>query len=360
MADLDEYRRKRDPGRTPEPVPPPGPLPHGADDVFVIQEHHARRLHWDVRFEREGVLVSWAVPKGLPVEPGVVRLAVHTEDHPLEYAEFAGDIPHGEYGGGSVTIWDRGTYETEKWLDREVAVVLHGNRVSGRYLFIRTGDKDWLVRRRDPPQQENWQPLPGAVSPMLAVPGSLPPPGEDDQWSFEPAWGGLRALAEVDGGRVRLYDAAGEEITGRFTEVRGLGEQLGSTRVLLDGELMGIDADGRAATEPLAHRADPDLSPATLRKLATSQPIHYVVSDVLHLDGRSLLDVPFAQRRELLVGLAIDGPLWHTAPAAPGAGADVLAASTAQGLPGVLAKRLDSRYLVGKRSREWLTISGIG
>lgn len=161
MADLDEYRRKRDPKRTPEPVPEQGPLPRGNDDVFVVQEHHARRLHYDVRLERDGVLVSWAVPRGLPTEPGTVRLAVHTEDHPIEYAEFEGDIPAGEYGGGHVTIWDRGTYETKKWRADEVEVVLHGQRVDGDYVFFRKNDggrwggrkDDWMVRRRGEPQK---------------------------------------------------------------------------------------------------------------------------------------------------------------------------------------------------------------
>ncbi len=148
MANLDEYRQRRDAARTPEPVPADGPLPHGDDDVFVIQEHHARALHYDVRLERDGVLVSWAVPKGLLMPPGAVRLAVHTEDHPMEYATFEGDIPRGEYGGGKVTIWDRGHYDTLKWTDDEVQVEFHGQRVQGRYVFFRTGDsRDWMVRR---------------------------------------------------------------------------------------------------------------------------------------------------------------------------------------------------------------------
>jgi DNA ligase D-like protein (predicted polymerase)/DNA ligase D-like protein (predicted 3'-phosphoesterase) len=153
VADLEEYRRKRDAARTPEPVPEAGPLPAGDDDVFVVQEHHARRLHYDVRLERNGVLVSWAVPKGLPREPGTIRLAVHTEDHPMEYAQFEGDIPAREYGGGHVEIWDRGRYETVKWQDDEVEVVFHGSRVDGPYVFFRRnkggGDKDdWMVRRK--------------------------------------------------------------------------------------------------------------------------------------------------------------------------------------------------------------------
>ena len=157
MAGLREYRRKRDPRRTPEPVPAEGPLPRGRNDVFVVQEHHARRPHFDVRLERDGVLVSWAVPRGLPEEPGAIRLAVHTEDHPMEYAEFQGDIPAGEYGGGHVAIWDRGTYETLKWSQDEVEVILHGRQVTGRFVFFRrsrtTDTDDWMVRRRSDPDQ---------------------------------------------------------------------------------------------------------------------------------------------------------------------------------------------------------------
>ncbi|WP_131761602.1 DNA polymerase ligase N-terminal domain-containing protein [Actinomadura fibrosa] len=166
---LAEYRGKRDPGRTPEPVPDEKALPHGDDDTFVVQEHHATSLHWDLRLERDGVLVSWAVPKGLPWTPETNHLAVHTEDHPLEYAAFEGEIPAGEYGGGTMTVWDRGTYETEKWNEREVKIVLHGGRVSGRYVLFRTGGKNWMIHRMDPPADPDAEPLPEVLRPMLPV-----------------------------------------------------------------------------------------------------------------------------------------------------------------------------------------------
>jgi DNA ligase D-like protein (predicted polymerase)/DNA ligase D-like protein (predicted 3'-phosphoesterase) len=168
MPDLGEYRRRRDAARTPEPVPAAGPLPAGDDDVFVVQEHHARRLHFDVRLERGGVLASWAVPKGLPTAAGEVRLAVRTEDHPMEYAEFSGEIPPGEYGAGTMTIWDRGHYETRKWSTDEVHVLLHGDRVDGEFVFVRTeadGDRDnWLVRRRADPRTPPSPPVAVAVA----------------------------------------------------------------------------------------------------------------------------------------------------------------------------------------------------
>ena len=175
-ARLKTYRAKRDPAKTPEPM-------GGADDAggaggpgaarFVIQEHHARALHWDFRLERDGVLVSWALPKGLPVDPKTNHLAVHTEDHPLEYGGFEGDIPKGEYGGGHVDIWDRGTYELEKWTDREVKVVLHGTKAEGRYVLFPTGGKNWMIHRMDP-APEGFEPMPERIAPMLALAGTMP------------------------------------------------------------------------------------------------------------------------------------------------------------------------------------------
>ncbi|HYJ55361.1 MAG TPA: non-homologous end-joining DNA ligase, partial [Mycobacterium sp.] len=152
---LTTYRGMRDRAKTPEPVPAKAPTV-GNNDKFVIQEHHARRLHYDFRLERDGVLVSWAVPKNLPDTPSVNHLAVHTEDHPMEYLTFAGDIPKGEYGGGAVYVWDTGTYETEKFNDNapdgpdkggEVIVTLHGEKITGRYALIQTGGKNWLAHR---------------------------------------------------------------------------------------------------------------------------------------------------------------------------------------------------------------------
>ena len=200
------YRSMRRADRTPEPVPDPGIQPHGNDDTFVIQEHHARRLHWDLRLERQGVLVSWAVPRGIPTDAHN-RLAVHTEDHPLEYATFSGTIPRGEYGGGDMFIWDAGTYETEKWRDDEVIIVLHGSRAQGRYALIQTDGTNWLLHRmkdqspephdygprsgrpargattasrggRQPgaaPKDDAKQPMatPPVIAPMLATPGTV-------------------------------------------------------------------------------------------------------------------------------------------------------------------------------------------
>jgi bifunctional non-homologous end joining protein LigD len=309
---LDEYRRKRDPRRTPEPVPEADPQP-GPGDRFVVQEHHARSLHWDVRLERDGVLASWAVPKGLPTEPGTVRMAVRTEDHPIEYLEFSGDIPAGEYGAGHMTIWDTGTYETEKWNRREVIVRLSGKRASGRFVFIRT-DRDgkrngWILRRSAETSTDGTpdrDPLPHDARPVLASPGPLP----RDHW-LQVGFGGRRVIVRVDGGRARFTDADGAEVDGP----RELGPSLGATPVLLDAELT-------AAGE-------------------------LWIGDLLHLDGRDTALLPFRERRALLEELAPSGPRWRLAPVFPDGGAEVVAAVREQGLPSVVAKDPDAPYAPG-------------
>ncbi len=347
---LAEYRRKRDPRRTPEPVPADDLLPRGGDDTFVIQEHHASALHWDLRLERDGVLVSWALPKGVPPDPRHNHLAVHTEDHPLDYAGFEGEIPAGEYGGGKVQIWDRGHYLTEKWDDNEVKVVLEGGRVTGRYVLFQTGGKNWMIHRMDPPPA-GWQPLPDLVRPMLATPDGLP--RDETNWAFELKWDGVRAISYVDGGRVTLRSRGDHDVTSTYPELRRLGEQLGATQVVLDGEVVAFDDRGRPSFGRLQKRMG--VSAPTSRLLST-HPVLYVVFDLLHLDGRSTLDLPYRQRRSLLDGLQLEGPTWRTVPQLEGSGEDLLFATREQGLEGVLAKRLDSPYRPGQRSKSWRKI----
>ncbi|KQR15976.1 DNA polymerase ligase N-terminal domain-containing protein [Cellulomonas sp. Leaf334] len=353
---LAAYRAKRDPARTPEPVPATDPdTPEVEGRTFVVQEHHARALHWDVRLERDGVLVSWAVPKGLPPDPKVNHLAVHTEDHPLEYATFEGEIGAGEYGGGQVTVWDHGTYEELKWTDREVQVVLHGERVQGRYVLFATRSKgaaddgrSWMVHRMDPPTDPAWTPLPTDLRPMLAQRGDLPP--DDGTWAFEMAWGGVRALALVDGGRVRMW-SGGDDVTGSYPEITGLGEQLGSTVVALDGELVALDATGAPDPERLSEREG--VTGGSARRLARTHPVTYLVHDVLHLEGRSTVGRPYDERRALLDGLELSGRSWRVPPTFDGPGAAVLAAAADNGLDGIVAKRRAAPYRPGARSADW-------
>jgi bifunctional non-homologous end joining protein LigD len=356
VPELSTYRRKRHAERTPEPVPPPGPLPSGNDDTFVIQEHHARRLHWDFRLERGGVLVSWAVPRGLPQSPKINHLAVHTEDHPIDYGSFEGDIPAGEYGGGKVILWDRGTYETEKWSDREVKVVLHGSRVSGRYVLFQTRDRDWMVHRMDPPADPTWERLPDHVDPMFPVKRSRLPARTGTVWSIEFAWGGLRVAAYVDGGILRLVAIDGEDVTRRFPEIRPLGPALGARPALLDGELVTLNRENHPDPTRLSHRFD-TTSESVLRRLSRDEPAILVLYDLLHLDGHPTVDLPYTKRRALLESLALNGPSWQTAPTFPATEADaVRTTARAQNLPAVIAKRRTSPYHPG-RHPDWISVA---
>jgi bifunctional non-homologous end joining protein LigD len=356
---LGEYRRKRDAARTPEPVPPDRPEPgdpadDSAGDTFVIQEHHATALHWDLRLERDGVLVSWAVPRGLPPTPDTNHLAVHTEDHPMEYAEFSGEIPKGEYGGGSMTIWDRGRYRCEKWSDREVKVVLEGERVQGRFVLFQTDGKNWMVHRMDGPVRPDWRPLPTGIRPMQAVPGRMPSAREDGAWSYEFDWPGFRSLVAVDGGRVRVASAEGADVTSSLPELRGLGEQLGLTQVMLDAVLVAFDPSGRPDRDRARSRIG--VSGSDARGLSRRVPAVLLVTDLLHLDGRPVLGLPYRERRDLLEDLGLDGPAWKLAPSFAGGGAAVRAAAREQRFEGLLAKRAASPYRPGTRSPDWRSV----
>ena len=358
---LREYRAKRDALRTPEPVPavpvsaPPPASPAPAGDAgggaFVIQEHHARRLHWDFRLERDGVLVSWALPKGVPDDPAVNHLAVHTEDHPLEYGAFEGQIPRGEYGAGSVTIWDAGRYETLKWAVDEVKVRLHGQRVTGEFALFQTRGKQWMIHR-------DRQPLPAGLRPMLATLTETPPP-DDGAWALEMKWDGVRALAFVERGQVRLGSRTERDITVAYPELAGLGHAAGRKQLLLDGEIVVFGEDGWPsfeALQPRMHVSDP----AAARLLAGQNPVTYLVFDLLQLDGRPLLGEPYSARRALLESLGLAGPCWQTPPWFPGEDfAAVRAVSAERGMEGVVAKRLDSRYMPGARTGDWRKIKNL-
>jgi bifunctional non-homologous end joining protein LigD len=355
---LDPYRGKRDQRKTPEPVPAPAALPKGDDDTFVIQEHHATRLHWDFRLERDGVLVSWAIPKGLPLDTKRNNLAVHTEDHPLAYASFAGDIPAGEYGGGSVAIWDRGTYETQKWRDDEVMVVLRGSRPEsqGRFVLFRTSGKDWMIHRMDGAADVAHDPLPELVRPQLAVAGQLPPDADDERYAYEMKWDGVRAVVYVDRGSLRVMTRNDREVRRNYPELRGLAEVLGSRPAILDGELVAFDKEGRPSFGALQQRMHVG-SPS--KDLLRAVPVTYLAFDVLHLDGRSTLDLPYDERRMLLEALPLADRHWMVPPAFRGGGADAVRTSQQQGLEGVIAKRRDAPYRPGERTRTWLKIKNL-
>jgi bifunctional non-homologous end joining protein LigD len=355
MADrLDRYRAKRDFDATPEPGPDDMPGNQG-NERFVVHEHHARRLHWDLRLERDGVLVSWAVPRGIPPDPARNHLAVHTEDHPLEYIEFSGDIPAGQYGAGTMKIWDRGTYETHKFREDEVMVTFHGERLHGRYVLFRTRGDDWMIHRMDPPEDPEREPMPERVAPMLARTGPLP--RDETGWAFEIKWDGVRAISYVEGGRLRLESRNGNDITARYPELRGLGPALGAREAILDGEVVAFE-DGRPSFQKLQGRMHL-ASEHAVRRLAASEPVVYMAFDLLFLDGRSLMEQPYEERREALLALELAGPSWQTPAHHVGDGARLLEASRAQGLEGIIAKRLDCPYTPGRRSSGWVKVKNV-
>jgi bifunctional non-homologous end joining protein LigD len=338
---LDEYRKKRDPSTTPEPFSrakrSSGPA------IFVVQRHDARRLHYDFRLERDGALASWAVPKGVPLEPGARSLAVHVEDHPLEYATFHGEIPAGQYGAGTVEIWDSGTYELlEEKPGGQLTVRLHGNRLNGRWTLVPAHldgkEENWLlIKGHDEAAEEIVQ---GEYRPMLATQEEHIPRG--DGWTFEVKFDGYRALAYIRGGECRLVSRNGNDLTGRFAEVaRALVKAVRSPNAVVDGEVARIDPTGRTSFSELQQ--------------GSGQLVYYAF-DLLELDGKPLVDLPLHERKERLRELIDD----RVGPVAVSEGFDdgeaLFEVAREQKLEGIIAKRLDSTYKSGRRTRDWLKL----
>jgi bifunctional non-homologous end joining protein LigD len=343
---LDEYKRKRDPKETPEPFT--SKRSRDKAPIFVVQRHDASRLHYDFRLERDGALASWAVPKGVPLEPGGRVLAVHVEDHPLDYATFAGEIPKGNYGAGTVEIWDHGTYDlVEEKPDGGLTVRLHGERLDGTWTLVPAHldgkEKNWLLIRK---HDETAAPAAGGFRndyrPMLATLADRLPEGDD--WLFEVKWDGYRALGYVRGGEVRLVSRNGNDLTARFDGIaKALAKAARSPNCVVDGEVCALDSEGR-----------PSFSEMQQGKANT--PIIYAVFDVLEIDGTPVLDLPLTERHKRLVELLDARQKAVQISAAFDDGEGLYTAAVERGLEGVMAKRRGSRYLEGKRSRDWLKI----
>jgi len=344
---LKEYRRKRDPKKTPEPF---AGKKRSKKPIFVVQRHDARRLHYDFRLERNGALASWAVPKGVPLEPGQQHLAVHVEDHPLEYATFEGEIPKGQYGAGQVEIWDSGTYELlEEKKNGGLTVRLDGERLQGTWALVPaklSGDpKNWLIlRKRDdraatPAKRREYVPM------LATLVDDLP---KGDDWVFEVKWDGYRALAYVSGGDVTLRSRRGNDFTERFTSVASaLAKAVKTPDCVLDGEVCALDDEGRSSF-------------SAMQQGKPETPLVYYVFDVLEVEGESLVDLPLEERRERLEQLIDRRNRTVKISEFFDDGEALLAAVREQGLEGVIAKRVGSRYVVGRRSRDWLKIKTHG
>jgi bifunctional non-homologous end joining protein LigD len=383
------YVEKRDPERTPEPFPAvghqPGSRPLQGDaepsppgGIFVIQEHHARRFHLDFRLEHNGVLASWALPRGVPDTPAKNHLAVRTEDHPMEYAQFAGVIPKGEYGAGTVSIWDSGEFECEKWRDgKEVIATLTGKPGGGlqgtrRFALIHTGESpsQWLIHlMKDKPghravpvsdaaPQSNGIPT---YAPMLATSGTTADVSSGE-WLFELKWDGFRAIVSGSGGEIRLTSRSGIDMTPTYPELADP-RYWPDHDFVADGEIVALSKNGRPSFELLQKRMNL-FKPGDVERARAAVPVQLMVFDLLYDAGShgsaDLTSLPLSERRDSLstfhAKLPAEGSPIHVSEVLEHDLDDILASAAELGLEGVMAKRADSRYQAGRRSRSWIKL----
>lgn len=344
MADLDDYRRKRDFTRTNEPAGAPVAAHEAGAPRFVVQRHDARALHFDLRLEVDGVLASWAVPKGVPLRGGQKRLAVQTEPHPLQYLDFTGTIPAGEYGAGRMSLWDRGTYTPLLIAEDEIKLQFAGRLLVGEYHLVRTGGDgaraEWLVFRARaagpgaPDPRARFREL----RPMLAVSDGAP--FDDPDWSFEIKWDGYRALILVspDGGEIR--SRTGRDMTAAFPRLADLRRAFDCQEAVVDGEICVLDDTGRAVFHDLQ---------------AGRGVVTFVVFDLLQIDGEWLVELPYTERRARLRAAFVPDVLPQVmfSDDVVGDGRALFAAIAAQGGEGVVAKQRSSPYLPGGRLATW-------
>jgi bifunctional non-homologous end joining protein LigD len=346
---LGEYLRKRDFVGTPEPAP--GAM-EGSGNSFVIHKHRATRLHYDLRLERDGALPSWAVPRGLPTSFGDKRLAVRTEDHPLEYGAFEGTIPEGHYGAGEVRIFDDGTYESLEWSDKKVGFRLNGRRYPGlEYHLVKTRT-DWLVFLASHQDAPTIAP-PAQLSPMLAEGGYT---GFDDPgWRFEPKLDGIRCLAYLSTDLTRMISRTGRDVTTQYPELQMIHELVDQVNAVMDGEIVAFDEDGKNSFEALQQRMNL-ANEREIKRIAKQIPVALVAFDLLWLDGRDLTEAPFGDRRELLESVVEQDERLQLVTYVDGEGKKLVEVAKEHGLEGVVAKRRASRYQPGRRSGDWRKI----
>jgi len=398
---LDQYRGKRKFEKTPEPAPAPAGAKSG--NSFVVQQHDATRLHWDFRLEIDGVLVSWPVPKGPSLNPADKRLAVQTEDHPLEYARFEGVIPEKNYGAGPVQVWDSGTYEMEGDLEAaeqlargELKFKLHGRKLRGSFALIHTGKraqdpkdrKNWLlIKHADSYADGNWDiekldwsvlsgrtikeiedglsgraataadlpgarkaSMPAAIEPSLAT--LIEKPFTDPDWIFELKWDGMRVLAWIRNGQGELRARTGRVVTAQFPELAVLPARVAAAQAILDGEVVVLDKEGRPDFSRLQHRMGVERPAAALLAEA---PVVYYIFDLLYADGYDLRGVRLVERKDFLRrSLFPEDPVRYSSHVA-GEGEALYKLARERGLEGVVGKQARSTYPAG-RSAQWVKL----
>ncbi|HEV2494529.1 MAG TPA: DNA ligase D [Terriglobia bacterium] len=400
MASLKEYRAKRRFAETPEPSGEKAASPAG--NRFVVQKHDATRLHYDFRLEIDGVLKSWAVPKGPSLNPADKRLAMQTEDHPLDYADFEGVIPEGHYGAGPVSVWDNGTYEMEGGLPAspqlergELKFVLHGHKLRGSFVLVKLKQpnqkgKPWLlIKHRDGAADPNWNidehdgsvltgrvlteieaglpgdevadepgpaalegahraKMPARLEPMLAT--LVDKPFSNPDWLFEIKWDGIRALAWIKDGKLELRSRTGRTITPQFPELHDLPKHVRASEAILDGEIVTLDGHGRSNFEHLQSRINVARPTAALVRQA---PAIYYLFDVLYADGHDLRDAPLLERKRLLKQLLEPGDDFRYADHQMEHGRELFELAREKGLEGIVGKLARSTY-TSTRSTNWV------
>src|SRR3981189_2154329 len=432
MAKLGEYQRKRRFDRTPEPSGEPAPsvgkvqdkpapapkrtrlpkpkLPQlevrpGAEhgDTFVVQKHRATRLHYDFRLAIDGTLKSWAVPKGPSQSHADKRLAVMTEDHPLDYGNFEGKIPEGNYGAGTVMVWDRGTFHVEGNLDAlkqlekgEIKFSLNGEKLRGSFVLVKLKQSEkgneWLmIKHKAAPEDSSWNvdehdgsaltgrtleeikeelppkrratpihatelqgarkgAMPSRVEPMLAT--LTDRPFSDPNWLFEIKWDGVRALARIENGALTLRSRTGVDIAKRYPELASLPDALAARQAILDGEIVALDAQGHSDFERLQERMHVR---APSNNLVAQIPVVYFAFDLLYCDGYDLRETPLLDRKQLLQRLVYTSERFRYADHQLEQGKELFALAERNGLEGIVAKRADSPY-VSDRSPYWVKL----
>lgn len=401
MTKLEEYRRKRHFDKTPEPAGEDSGL--AMENVFVVQKHRARRLHYDFRLAVGGTLVSWAVPKGPSQNSADKRLAVQTEDHPLEYGGFEGKIPEGSYGAGTVMLWDRGTFalegdaSAEKQLARgEIKFTLNGEKLRGSFALVKLKNSqkgnEWLmIKHKDAAEDPHWdieahdgsvltgltldeiaveaQPkrgpiplnvsdidearrasMPQKLSPMLAT--LTDDAFSDPNWLFEIKWDGVRALAWIADGKYKLRARSGNDITAQYPELAPLANGVIGGQAILDGEIVALDEQGYSSFERLQDRMHVRHPSANL---VAKIPVVYQVFDLPYSDGYDLRDAPLLPRKQLLQRFLRTSPTLRYCDHVIGQGKELFELAKQKGLEGIVAKRSDSRY-VSERGTSWLKV----
>jgi bifunctional non-homologous end joining protein LigD len=381
---LEEYRRKRVFSRTPEPPDKPSGI---EGNRFFIQRHSARRLHYDLRLEMEGVLKSWALPNGPTLDPSIKRLAVHVEDHPLDYGSFEGTIPSGNYGAGNVTLWDRGTYEwlgpktpAQMWESGDLKLRFHGHKIVGEFALVRTNrgkGKDWLlIKKKDFAVREGWDPesdtrsvlqgpgelpsiegavkaeMPASLEPMLATLSNVVPSGTG--WLYEVKWDGYRALCYIEGGKVRMLSRRNIKLEKQFgTVADALAQCVKADTAIIDGEVVALDENGTPSFQRLQGMTG--FGPKPPVKGMAAPLLNFFAFDLLYLNGYDLRKAALIDRRNLLMSILLPSEIVRYSEHFAGKGSELLEAVKAKGLEGILAKQAQSRY-ESKRSSNWMKI----